>query len=631
MLSLMRKHAQSWLIKLALGAIVVVFVFWGVGSYRAQKGNRIALVNGDPIVLEAFRSVYDQMLQTYRRQFGDVLDEKLIQNLNLRKQALDQLIDRQLLLQEAARLNFGVTDEELLRAIQGVPAFQRHGHFHPRQYELVLNSNRMTPEMYEESKRYELLVERLQSFIFGSIKVSEAEALETYNWLKNEVSVEYVVFKPSTYTNVELTPEEIEAYFSKNEKAYEIPPRVKVQHLLLDFKGFEAEADISDEDVGIYFDLNKEDYATPKKVRARHILFQVGPDPKPETIEEARKKALNVLENARSGADFGELAKKHSDDPGSRDKGGDLGFFARDRMVKPFSDAAFSTKAGEISELIRTDFGWHIIKVEGIEEAKEPVMAEVADQIRKKLAKDEARTLAFDRAEEIYEACYGAGNISEVAERNQLKVHETDLFSENDPIKGVKEGQEFAQTAFALGEDEVGEPLELSDGYYILQLIAKQPATIPELKSVEEKVTQDLTEQRRNDLAKKDAEEFLNDLKGGAEFQKAAASRELKAETTGFFERSGTIPGLEAERNIQETAFKLSQSKPLPDAVIRGTQGYYVVQFKARQEADPKEFEEKKSEITTGLLFQKRQRATGEFVDGLRKKSEISIQDGFLD
>jgi peptidyl-prolyl cis-trans isomerase D len=133
MLSLMRKHAQSWLIKLALGAIVVVFVFWGVGSYRAQKGNRIAVVNGEPIVLEEFRSVYDQMLQTYRRQFGGALDEKLIQNLNLRKQALDQLIDRQLLLQEATRLNFRVTNEELLRAIQEVPAFQRHGHFHPRQ------------------------------------------------------------------------------------------------------------------------------------------------------------------------------------------------------------------------------------------------------------------------------------------------------------------------------------------------------------------------------------------------------------------------------------------------------------------------------------------------------------------
>ncbi|MEE9567349.1 MAG: SurA N-terminal domain-containing protein [Desulfobacteria bacterium] len=631
MLSLMRKHAQSWLIKVTLGAIIVVFVFWYGWNYTAQKGNRIAVVNGAPIVLDEFRGVYDQMMEAYRRQFGNALDEKLIQSLNLRKQALYQLIDRQLLFQEAARLNFRVTDEELLKAIQGVPAFQRDGRFHPRLYERVLSNNRMTPEMYEESKRYELLIEKLQSFILGSLKVSEAEALETYKWLKEQVSVEYVAFKPSAYTDVAVTPEEIEAYFSKQEKAYEIPPKVMVQYLLLDFKGFEATAKVSEDEVDTYFDLNKQDYATPKKVKARHILFQVGSDAKPEAIEEARNKALNVLKEAGSGTDFAELAKKYSDDPGSRDKGGDLGFFARDRMVKPFSDAAFAMKTGEISQPVRTAFGWHIIKVEAIQEAKEPVLAEVADQIRNKLAKDEARTLAFDRAEEIYEACYGAGSISEVAKSNQLKVNETGFFPENGPVKGVKEAREFAKAAFALDEKEVSEPLELSDGYYILQLIAKQPAIIPELKSVEERVRQDLIQERRNDLAKKDAEEFLNDMKSGVEFQKAAANRELKIENTGFFKRSGAIPGLGSERDIQETAFALSQSKPLPDAVIKGKQGYYVIRFKARQEADPKEFEDKKSDYTTNLLFQKRQRAIGQFLDGVREKSEITIQEGFLD
>lgn len=177
MLSLMRKHAQSWLIKVTLGAIIVVFVFWYGWNYRAQKGNRIAVVNGAPIVLDEFRAVYDQMMEAYRRQFGNALDEKLLQSLNLRKQALDQLIDRQLLFQEATRLNFHVTDQELLKAIQQVPAFQSDGHFHPRLYERVLSNNRMTPEMYEESKRYELLIAKLQSFIFGGIKVSKSRGV----------------------------------------------------------------------------------------------------------------------------------------------------------------------------------------------------------------------------------------------------------------------------------------------------------------------------------------------------------------------------------------------------------------------------------------------------------------------
>jgi peptidyl-prolyl cis-trans isomerase D len=631
MLSLMRKHAQSWLIKLALGAIVVVFIFWGVGSYRAQKGNRIAVVNGAPIVLEEFRGVYDQMLQAYRGQFGDALDEKLIKSLNLREQTLDQLIERQLLFQEATRLNFRVTDRELLTAIQQVPAFQRHGHFHPRQYERVLTNNRMTPEMYEESKRYELLIEKLQSFLFGSVKVSEAEARESYKWLQEEVSIEYVVFKPSAYSNEEVTPEEIEAYFSEHQKTYEIPPKVKVQYLRLDFKEFEAKAKVSEEQISTYFDLNKDNYGTPKKVRARHILLEAASDAKTELSEKARKKALDVLKEARSGKDFGELARNYSDDPGSRDKGGDLGFFTKDRMVKPFSDVAFSMKIGEISEPIRTPFGWHIIKVEEIQEAKEPVLAEVADQIRNKLVEDEARTLAFDRAEEIYEACYGAGNISEVAKRNQLKVHETDLFPENGPIEGVKEAREFSKTAFALGENEVGEPIQLSDGYYILQLVAKQAASIPALKSVKEKVKLSLIEEKRNDLARKDAEAFLNEVRGGGELLKAADSRDLKAGITGFFKRSGVIPELGVEREMQESAFALSRSKPFPDAVIKGKQGYYVLRFRARQEADPGAFEGTKSEITNSLLFQKRQKTIGEFLAGLREKSEIIIQEGFLD
>jgi peptidyl-prolyl cis-trans isomerase D len=631
MLSLMRKHAQSWLIKVTLGAIIVVFVFWYGWNYRAQKGNRIAVVNGAPIVLDEFRAVYDQMMQAYRRQFGNALDEKLIQSLNLRKQALDQLVDRQLLFQEATRLNFHVTDQELLKAIQQVPAFQSDGHFHPRLYERVLSNNRMTPEMYEESKRYELLIAKLQSFIFGGIKVSEAEAFDTYKWLRDEVSVEYVVFKPSAYTGVEVTQEEIDAYFSEQKKTYEMPPKVRVQYLLLDFKGFEAKAKVSEEEVGTYFELNKQDYASPKKVRARHILFKVESDAKPEVIGEIRKKAIDTMEKAKSGKDFGELAKKYSEDTGSRNKGGDLGFFSRDRMVKPFSDAAFSMKIDEISDPIRSPFGWHIIKVEAIQEAKKPILAEVADQIRKKLAKDEARTLAFDRAEEIYEACYGAGNISEVAQSDQLTVHETGFFPQQGPIKGVKDTRKFAEAAFALHENGLSEPLELQEGYYILQLIAKQPARIPELKSVQERVRQDLIEQKKDDLAKKDAEEFLNELKGGVDFQEAAATRQLKAETTDFFKRSGTIPGVGAERDIQETAFTLSQSNPVSDTVIKGKQGYYAIHFKARQEADQKEFEAKKSEITTSLMFQKRQRAIGEFLAELRNKSEIVYQEGFLD
>ena len=484
MLHLMRKHAQSWLIKLALGAIVVVFVFWGVGSYRAQKGNRIALVNGAPIARDEFRGVYDQLMETYRRQFGNALDEKFLRSLNIKKQALDQIINRRLLLQEATRLNFRVTDEELFRTIERVPAFHRDGRFDPRLYQRVLARNRMTPEMYEESKKNEILVDKLQGLILGSIKVSDAEAFEAYKWFEKKVSLDYVLFKPSAYKNVEVIPEEIETYFSKHKKTYEIPAKVKVQYLRIGFKEFKAQA----------------------------------------------------------------------------------------------------------------------------------------------------KTLAFDRAEEIYEACYRAGNISDAAEASQLKVHETESFPRAGPVKGIKEQKRFAKTAFDLNENEVGEPIKLSDGYYILQPIAKEPAKIPDLKQVEKKVRQNLIKAKQSDQAKQDAEEFLKDLKGGAGFQKAVASQQLKARSTDFFGRFGAIPEIGSEPEIREAAFSLSPSKPFPDAVIKGKQGYYyVLRFKARQEAGPDRLEDKKSQIKSSLLLQKRQGAVGEFLAGLRKKSKVTIQEGFLD
>jgi len=631
MLSLMRKHAQSWLIKVTLGAIIVVFIFWYGYSSQDGRVDQIALVDGSPIALQEFRGVYDQMLEGYRRQFGNRLDEKLIQSLNLKKQALDEIIHRRLLLQEAARLDFQVPDKELLGVIQEQPAFQRNGRFDPRVYERVLMSNRLTPEIFEERQKQELLMEKVQGFYLGGLKVSEAEALETYKWLNEKVSLEYVVFTPEEYSNIEVGEEEIQTYFSENKNVYEIPPMVKVQYLLFGFKTFETMAQVSEEDVRTYFDLNKQDFATPKKVKASHILFEVGPDAEPEVIEEARKKAADVLARAKSGEDFAKLAEKYSDDPGSREKGCDLGFFTKDRMVKPFADAAFSMKAGEISDLVRSPFGWHIIKVEESQEARKPVLADVSDEIKAKLAEDAGKSMAFDRAEEIYEACYEAGSISGVASTNQLILHQTEFFSQNGPVKGIKEAKKFAETAFALAEDGVSEPLELSDGYYILQPMAKEPATVPALESIKEMVRQDLIQAKKKDMAKKGAEEFLNALKEGSSFQEAASSKKLKTETTDFFGRSGTIPEIGFERDILEAAFLLSSSNPFPASVLRGNQGYYVIHLKDRQEADPKEFENKKAEITSNLLRQKRQKTLGELLDWLRGKSQITIEEGFLD
>jgi peptidyl-prolyl cis-trans isomerase D len=631
MLYLMRKHAGSWMIKVVLGVIVVVFIFWGVGSYRARRGSRVAIVNGEAIALEEYRSVYEQLMEQYRRQFGNALDQKLLNTLGLKKQALDQLINRRLLLQEAGRLNLRVTREGLIGAIQKIAAFQVNGHFDPGRYQRMLAVNRMTPEMFEENMKDDLLAQNLQGLILGSVKVSDDEALETFKWREEKLSLEYLTFKPSSYKDVKVRPEEIESYFSEHQKAYEIPPKVKVGYLRFDFKEFESQVNVSEEEISRYFEINKKTYATPKKVRARHILFQLKAGATQEKIDNARSKAQLVLEEVKSGADFSKLAQKYSDDPGTKNKGGDLGFFTEDRMVKPFSEAAFKMKPGEVSEPVATRFGWHIIKVEEVQEAKEPVLAEVKDQIRIKLVKEGARTLAYDRAEEIYDASYRAGHMSDAAKAQGTEMLETDFFALRDRVKGIKEWQQFAKVAFDLADDEVSEPLEFADGYYLLERIDKKEAAIPELTLVEEKVRKDLIAVRQDELAKKEADEFFQAISKGSDFETEAKRLRLDVKSTELFKRFGSIPGIGLEEEITNVAFSLSLSKPIPEGVIKGKQGYYVIRLKDQQDADPKEFEARKSEIKSGIVSQKRQELMAQWLAQLREQSEVTIEEGFLD
>jgi len=631
MLNVMRKHAGSWMIKLILGVIVIVFVFWGVGSRRARQRNRVAVVNGSIISLDEYRSVYDRMLEQYRRQFGDALDQKLLKTLNLRRQTLDRLIERRLSLQQAERLGLRVTNEALAGAIQKIPAFQYNGQFDPMRYKRLLSRNGMTPETFEESVKEDLLVEKIEGIVVGSIKVSDVEALESFKWREEKVSLDYVAFRPPSYEGVAVPPEELETYYSRHKKGYEIPAKINVSYVRFAFEDLEPEVKVSEEEISQYFDLNRESYGTPKKVRARHILFKAEGEADADAIEGARKKALSVSEEAKAGADFAELAKKHSDDPGSKPKGGDLGFFEEDKMVKPFSDAAFSMKPGEISDPVRSPFGWHVIKVEKVQEAKEPALDNtVKDEIRAELVQDGARTLAYDRAEAMYDACYGPGHIADEAMAQELEIHETGFFARGDRVEGVKDRGKFTETAFDLADDEVSEVLELAEGYYILEVTARKAAEIPALKAVEEAVRKDLIVIKQGELANKAAEAFLDALKQGAAFETEAKSRSLEPKSTEFFKRFGSVPGIGAEQEITDTAFSLDPSAPLAERVIKGKKDFYVIRLKERKEADPKEFETRKEEAKQSLFFQKRQRFLDEWFDQLRQKSEIEIEEGFL-
>lgn len=629
MLSLMRKHAGSWLIKVILGAIVVVFVLWGVGSWTSQRSGRIATVNGETITVDEYRMTYKRLVEQVRQSFGNNANEELIKSLQLEQKALDQLVDNLLMRQKASELDIQVSDEDLSRAIRNIGAFQVAGAFDPRRYQVILSNNNLSPETFEANQRDALLNQKLNSFITAGVKVSDQEAVEWFKWNNATVNLDFFLVQADRYKDIAVTDEEIEQYFETRKEDYKTDPARQVSYLKFDPKLYVPQVDVSDDEISGYYEEHPAEFQNPKTVEARHILIEVDAQAGPEDVAKAKARIESILQKAKDGQDFAELAKQFSEGP-SKDQGGYLGTFRREAMVKPFSDKAFAMKAGEISDPVKTQFGWHIIKVETVNDASTTSLADATNKIRQKLAADYSKSLAYDAAESVFDATFEGDSLESAAAGKNLSLITTDFFTRQDPPQGIQKKAEFAAAAFNLIEGEVSDIQDFGDGYYIMDLVAKRPSQIPELSAVKEKVKADLIRQKRDEKAMADAEAVLAALKDGMSLAEVEKKFDLKPAATGFFKRNDAIPNIGYERELAAMAFELSDQNKLPQEVVKGRKGYYVIQFNERKAPDMDAFDKEKDTITEQLLQQKRFRTFSAWLEQLKNGSEIVIEKGFL-
>ncbi|CAB1058785.1 hypothetical protein D1BOALGB6SA_3542 [Olavius sp. associated proteobacterium Delta 1] len=629
MLSLMRKHAGSWLIKVILGAIVVVFVLWGVGSWTSQRSGRVASVNGDTITIEEYRITYKRLIDQVRQSFGNNANEELIKSLQLEQKALDQLVDNILMRQEASELDIQVSDEDLSRSIRSINAFQVAGVFDPRRYQVILNNNNLTPESFETSQRDALLVQKLNTFITASVKVSDQEAVEWFKWNNATVNLDFFLLEADRYKDVAVTAEEIEQYFEIHKDNYKTDPALKVRYLKFDPKLFVSQVDISADEIGEYYDEHPAEFQNPKTVEARHILIKVDPQANPEDVAKAKERLESILQKAKGGQDFSELAQQFSEGP-SKDKGGYLGTFRREAMVKPFSDKAFSMLAGDISDPVKTQFGWHIIKVEKVNDASTTSLSDATDDIRQKLAAEYSKNLAYDAAESVFDATFEGDQLESIAAEQKLALVSPDFFTRQNPPKGVQKKAEFGEAAFNLIEGEVSDIQDFGDGYYIMEIVEKRPSQLPELSVAEQKVKVDLIRDKKDEKAKADAEAVLAALKDGVPPQEVGQEFDLKPSVTGFFKRNDAIPNIGYERDLASMAFELSDQNKLPREVIKGRKGYYVIQFIQKKTPAMDEFDKEKAGIKEQLLQQKRFKTFEAWLEQIKNRSEIVVENGFL-
>jgi len=629
MLTQMRENVGSWIIKLLLGAIVVVFVLWGVGPEQKRSDTTVATVNGEPIGYMEFNRTYQNLMDNIRRQFGGNVDEEMIQALNLKEQAVNQLVDRRIMRFTAEEMGFKVTDEELAASIRTIPAFQANGGFDPRAYQQVLNRIGLSPEAFEMSHREDLLIQKVSDFVTRSVNVSDEEVRAWHQWQNTMVDIEYVVIDPSRFNTITVNEADLRTFFKDNEIRYRTAPRVKARYVVFRPADYKAQVQIEDDEVRAYYDENPDEFFSPETVEARHILIEVDKDADEEVVEAARRKARAVYQRLVKGEDFAELAKQLSEGP-SKEQGGYLGTFGRGRMVKPFEDKAFAMQAGEISEPVRTDFGWHIIKVEKRNAAETLTLEASQNKIRGQLSDRKARSLALEEAESAYDMSYGGDDLIMAAERFGVAVQTTEPIARNDAVAGVANAGKFLETAFSLDAMAVSDVQDLGDGFYIIQTIEKIPAQIPPFENVAAEVEQDLIAERQWAQAETEAGAMIQNLKSGAAMAEVAAPKGLTPQTSGWFKRGDAIPGIGFNPDLAAAAFTLSTDSPFPDKAVRGEKGVVIFRYVDRRIPEIPSGDAELDDIRKQLHQRKQQEIYGNWMAEARSQSDIEINQSLL-
>ena len=626
MLSVMRKHAASWFIKILLGSIVLVFVFWGVGSFGSRRLDRAAVVNGEIITRPDYDRARKNLEDAFRDYYKDKFDPKLMESLNLPREAMERLVEQALLCQKAREMGLVVTQEELRRAI--ATQMGRDGQLDRRVYERFLANNRWRAEEYEAYLEKSLLAEKLKSFIQSEAKLPESEARLFYDFLHKQISIAYAAFEPGAYTGVTATEKEVEDHYKARQEDYRIEPLVQADYVFVPFEGTADPAAVSEDEVKEYYNANAAEFQQEKTVEASHILVRLAPDAPADKVEEARKKAQELADKARAGEDFAELANKNSEGP-SAERGGFLGAFKKSQMVPAFSEKAFSMAAGEISDPVRTDFGFHVIKVQKINEAVTRTIEEAGPEIRQKLAAEASRGRAYDRINKLFDDSLSSASLADAAVAAKAELKTTEFFGARGPA-AIPGSQKVADATRELKPGDYTDVLELPTGYGLFQVKEQKASRLPELAEVRDKVAKDATYEKRKAAAKESASAFLAEVSAGGKIEDLAAKKGISVKRTEFFERGGQIPGLGFSPDVIQAAFDLSAADPWPKEPVESAGSYFVIQWLSQKDADPAKFSEEKEEILTRLAERKKEEAVKGWLDALRGKAVIEMNQDLL-
>ncbi len=561
----------------------------------------VAKVGDQSVTLAAVQEQLNQIRQ--RNQIPQQLEGLYA------KQILNQLVFQKEVEFEAKRLGITVSDKERADRIrQYLPTAYNGDTFvgmdtYARE---VQQRFQLTVPVFEDLIRSGLVEEKFRKLITDGISVSPAEIQEEFRSQNEKIKLDYVLIKPEELAaKISLDDAQLKAYFDQNKAKYQIPEKRVVRYALVDLIQIRQNSPVTDDDLKSVYQQNIQQFQVPNRVHAEHILLMTVGKTDAE-VAEIKAKADGILAQAKKkGANFEDLAKKYSEDPGSKTKNGDLGWLVQGQTVPEFEKAAFSLNKGETSDLVKTQYGFHIIKVLDRETAHTKTLDEVKDAIRPQLQQQKADQIASKIADNLASDIHQSTKLSldELAQKYHLPVAETRPVSATEPVFELGNTKEVRDAILALRAGELSLPVHTDRGYVVLQLKQVLPAHAATLEEVRDKVSTDLKDQKAEELAKSKADDLEKRVKSGEKFAAAAKSLGLDAKTSDELSRAGSIAGVGSGKQLAP-AFSLNVGQV--GAPIPLVQNWVVYQVVQKTEANPADFDKQKRTITDNLLQQKR-------------------------
>ncbi|MGH8373171.1 MAG: SurA N-terminal domain-containing protein [Gammaproteobacteria bacterium] len=521
-----RDNIPKWLTGIILVLIIGPFALWGINSYfTASADTAVASVNGTDITPQAFTEAYQQQYQRMEQMFGAAFKPEMIDEKQLREEVLQRLINQTLVDQQLAKRHYGIGNSQLIEAVQQIPAFQVDGKFSTQVYNTTLQSVGLTPTTFEQQERESIAAQQLQSGIQNSAFITEPELKRAVAIRDEQRQMEYLTVASKNYLNrAKIADTDIAAYYKAHADQFMTPEKVTLSYVELDQAQLAKDVKPTEADLQAAYQQQIASFQQQETRQAQHILIAVsGSDPKADAA--AKAKAEDIFKQLEAGADFAKLAAKYSDDPGSAKNGGDLGWVSHGMMVKPFEDALFSIKkVGDIAGPIRSKYGYHIIKLDGIRAGKTKPFSEVRAQLAagyaQKKAEDEYYALGDQLANLAYEH---PDSLDTVSKQLNLPVNAvTDVT--RDAGTGIAANPAVRKAAFSEGVLNQGlnsEPVQLGTNHVaVIRVKGHTPSEQKPLAEVRSEIVKLLQQQQ----AEKQAAQVASDIKTALEAGQAPAA-----------------------------------------------------------------------------------------------------------